>query len=198
MRGKPLEFSWGAHVDAFFGDLTFTAMSDLDTVATHYGIPADAVLHLLEALRRGGGHQAQFNHPALGGMGQWNAGGMLMIGDMFNDALKAKVAALCADLASLVGQTGGELQGTSEDAWWPAKLGSPASAGSQNGVRYAVFPGQRRLAIQAGDGARVALYDTGEHRISGVSQQQSTGRDLTFTSQLGVLRTGDLSVVGSN
>ena len=68
-------------------------------------------------------------------------------------------------------------------AWWPQELGRPASAGSQNGMRYAFFPGPRRLLIEQ-DG-RLATYDSGEHRISGVSQLQGEGRSLAFTSQDG-------------
>jgi hypothetical protein len=44
----------------------------------------------------------QFSHPELGGPGQWPHGGMTMIGEMFNDALKTKVKQLCAELASLL------------------------------------------------------------------------------------------------
>ena len=54
---------------------------------------------LQEALHRGGGRQAQFSHADLGGMGQWSAGGMTQVGDMFNTALKDKVNALCGELA---------------------------------------------------------------------------------------------------
>jgi hypothetical protein len=48
------------------------------------------------ALQRSGGGQAQFGHPDLGGMGQWMPG-MLMIGDMFNSGLKARVDSLFQD-----------------------------------------------------------------------------------------------------
>jgi hypothetical protein len=42
-----------------------------------------------------------------------------------------------------------------------------------------------RLAVDTGDG-KVQLYDTGDHRISGVQQHQSgSARKLTFTSQHG-------------
>ena len=51
-------------------------------------------------------------------------------------------------------------------------------------MRYAFFPEQRRLAIEQ-DG-KVTQYDTGEHRISGVSQQQSGAGGLPrFSSQEG-------------
>jgi hypothetical protein len=60
-------------------------------------------------------------------------------------------------------------------------------------MRYACFPDTHRVAIeQAG---QVTLYDSGEHRISGVSQQQSGTQDLTFSSQNGTIRASDLPVV---
>ena len=61
-------------------------------------------------------------------------------------------------------------------------------------MRYACFPDARRVATeQAGV---VTLYDSGEHRIHGVSQAQGGGRSLLFTSQLGTVRAEDLPVVG--
>jgi hypothetical protein len=77
--------------------------------------------------------------------------------------------------------------------WWPDDLGAPASTGAQNDIRYAFFPAARRLAIQIG--GRTTLYDSGDHRISGVSQQQRGDASLTFTSQHGVVRVADLPVV---
>lgn len=70
--------------------------------------------------------------------------------------------------------------------WWPEELGeSPSSAGGQNEARYAFFRDQRRLAVDQGEG-KVEVYDTGDHRISGVQQHQgSSGRTVTFTSQHG-------------
>jgi hypothetical protein len=85
---------------------------------------------------------------------------------------------------------------TNPGSWWPAELGAPASTGAQNDLRYACFPANRRLAIQLG-GGEVAVYDTGDHQISGFSQQQSGDASLTFTSQHGLVRVSDLPrVVG--
>lgn len=199
-------------------------MPDLDAIAARHGVGPDAVRHLLDALARGHGRMAQFNHPDLGGMGQWSAGGMTMIGDMFNSGLKARVVALCDELAPLAtgrlaegpgfqtqgfaGQgfsgQGFSGQGLSSQgfsgpgfggSWWPDGLGQPASSGSQNDVRYAFFPGSRRLAIETG--GRVTLYDTGDHQIGGVSQQQGSSHSLSFTSQYGPVRLEELPVVGS-
>ena len=170
-------------------------------IARRHDVSEDAVLALVRALERGGGEQAQFSHPDLGGMGQWSSRGMIMIGDMFNTALKARVDALCTDLSVLVregafaelGTRGGAAQ--EGGAWWPSDCGTPSSSGSQNDMRYAYFPEARRLAIER-DG-RVALYDTGDHRIGGVSQQQGGGHDLSFTSQLGTIRLHDLAPADS-
>jgi hypothetical protein len=72
------------------------------------------------------------------------------------------------------------------ERWWPKELGdNPNSAGGQNETRYAFFAEKKRLAVDTGDG-KIQLYDTGDHRISGVQQHQSgNGRKVTFTSQHG-------------
>ena len=72
------------------------------------------------------------------------------------------------------------------DRWWPEELGeNPNSAGGQNETRYAFFGEKRRLVVDTGDG-KAQMYDTGDHQISGVQQQQSgQGRKVTFTSQHG-------------
>ncbi len=78
-------------------------------------------------------------------------------------------------------------------SWWPAELGAPASTGAQNDMRYAWFPGPRRVAIA--HGGEVRVYDSGEHDISGFSQQQGGDRSLTLTSQFGVVRLSELPLV---
>src|ERR1700710_2836961 len=59
-----------------------------------------AVAVMRAAIAAGRGRMAQFDHPEFGGPGQWMRHGMLMIGDMGNDVLRAKVAALCERLAA--------------------------------------------------------------------------------------------------
>lgn len=157
----------------------------LQKVADRHGVSLDAVRHLVRALERGHGRMAQFDHPDLGGMGQWTAGGMTMVGRLFDDGLRARVAALCSELATTLPAEGfasrmsaGRPAGAGE--WWPGDLGHPAATGSQNGLRYAYFPGRRRLAVE--EGAGVTVYDTGEHVISGVSQANGL---LSFTGSAG-------------
>lgn len=72
------------------------------------------------------------------------------------------------------------------DRWWPQELGEqPNSAGGQNEMRYAFFSGKQRMAVDSRNG-KVQVYDTGDHRIAGVAQNQSGGaRKVTFTRQHG-------------
>ena len=190
-------------------------------LAQRYGVSTDAVITLLMALRAGHGTMAQFQHPELGGPGQWMHGGMTMVSDLFNHVLKAQVDGICTELSRLLAQQVDVLQPVSHQApsqsqgggapsapevslfapptsnttgpWWPAALGRPSSTGAQDHIRYAYFPAARRLAIDSH--GHVTVYDTLEHQISGVSQQQSAGASLTFTSQLGVVQLASLPVV---
>lgn len=78
--------------------------------------------------------------------------------------------------------------------WWPPHLGQPNSSGSQNNLHYAYFADARRLAIN--DDGFIYLYDTGDHWISGVSQQQSNNqRSIAFTSQYGNVDVSKLTLV---
>jgi hypothetical protein len=178
-------------------EMTTEGRRVVDELAHRHGVSSTAVQALLTALAEGGGTQAQFNHPELGGAGQWMAGGMLMIGDMFNQGLKARVDALCGELSRRLRTEAllvpAEPTPAPRASAWPAALGVPASSGAQGDVRYAYFPGPRRLVLERG--GHVTTYDTGEHRISGVSQQQGPASSLTFVSQLGPVRLDDLSVV---
>jgi hypothetical protein len=172
----------------------------ISRVSIRHSVSADAVRTILRALRSGGGTMAQFSHPDFGGMSQWSPG-MTMVEDMFNNGLKAKLDAVCTELAAYVAETPptdrGEGGGVSYRSarrasnWWPANLGTPSAVGAQNDLRYAVFP--RRLAIKDGD--HVEIYDTGNHRIFGVAQAQSADQTLAFTSQDGLVRVKDLPKV---
>ena len=61
------------------------------------------------------------------------------------------------------------MKGVEVDA--PAEWGQPSSSGGQNGVQYAFFPDARRLVVVR-DGNRT-VYDTADHHITGVAQDQS-------------------------
>ena len=101
---------------------------------------------------------AQFHHPELGGSGQWMRGGMLTLGDMWNDELKGRVNRVLSELTELlekkpVKQSEPDFPSLRKSApdWWGENLGKPSASGSQNSVRYAFFPTTRRLAILDGD-----------------------------------------------
>lgn len=164
--------------------------------AERHGVSPEAAAEMLRALAVGHGNQAQFSHPELGGMGQWSRGGMLMIGDMFNNALKARVDALANDLAFQLGgvevlrRAEGTGFGFASGPAWPAEFGSPSSSGAQNDMRYAFFPETRRLAIVRG--GEMEVYDSGEHRITGAGQQQGGGQTLSFSTPAGPVSLSDL------
>ena len=181
-------------------ELTREGRALVDDLARRHGLSPDAVATFLRALVIGQGRMAQFDHPALGGMGQWAPGGMVMVGDMFNHALKAKVDALGHELAAALRQgglveapAGWQAQSQGGGAWWPAELGAPASTGAQNETAYAFFPATRRLAVLRQ--GRVTVYDTADHRIGGFSQQQAGMSSFGFTSQHGPVALSALKVV---
>jgi hypothetical protein len=101
--------------------------SKVAEIARRHGVSENTAMALLDAIRQGGGTMARFDLPELGGSGQWMQGGMVMVGNMFDNDLKARVAALCADLAGLGdGASGSRSAGSGN--WWPVDLGSPDSA----------------------------------------------------------------------
>ena len=79
------------------------------------------------------------------------------------------------------------------EKWWPEELGQPSASGSQNGMRYAFFPDKQRLLIEQ-DGT-LTTYDSGDHRISGVSQGGGQGQSPAFTSQNGSVKLDELKQV---
>ena len=175
--------------------LTQTGQNLVNDVARRYNLSVDAVVHMLVAVNNGGGSMAQFNCPELGGGGQWMRGGMTMVGDMFNNGLKNTVDNLCNELANILANNQvfpvipAGTPGSSQ--WWPMDLGSPFSSGSQNNIRYAVFP--QRLAVELN--GQVTVYDTLDHNIGGVSQQQGGDTSLTFSSQYGTVAVSSLPII---
>jgi hypothetical protein len=176
-------------------NLTPAGHNIINDLAHRYRLSPDAVLHMLIAVNNGGGTMAQFSSPELGGSGQWMRGGMTMVGDMFNHGLKATVDNLCNELSNSLANTqmfppapAGSGHG---NQWWPGDLGIPFSSGAQNHIRYAIF--DRRLAVEL-DG-QVTVYDTLNHNIGGVSQQQGSDVSLTFSSQFGSVPVDSLPVL---
>jgi hypothetical protein len=176
----------------------------VSALAARYAMGVDAVKLMLDAVARGGGTMAQFNLPEFGGSGQWMRGGMIMVGDMFNNSMKATVDNLCNELSGLLASqatlfaplpqapTPGDAEAvkswsSSPGAWWPLELGYPAATGAQNNERYAYFPKIRRLAVEYG--GRVEVYDTTGYEIRGFAQQQqNSSGGIAFMTQRGVVR----------
>lgn len=190
----------------------------VSTLAARTGFSGEAVTHMLIAVHNGNGTMAQFSHPEFGGSGQWMRGGMVMLGDLFNNQLKSRVDALANEIANAIAGTPGDTHSGSSQSqwqgegplvkpfssspffnveaasnWYPAELGTPSSSGSQNTTKYAYFADKRRLAVDTnGD---VWVYDTLDHQISGFSQQQGGVAKLGFTSQHGLVDLKTLPVV---
>jgi Short C-terminal domain len=86
-----------------------------------------------------------------------------------------------------------EPPGRASGQWWPAELGLPNGSGAQNQVRYAYFNPSHRLAVELN--GHVTVYDSLDHQIGGVSQQQGGGGSITFTSQYGTVSVSSLPVI---
>lgn len=190
--------------------LTSQGQQKVNDIAQRHDVSTDAVMVLLRALLKGHETMAQFDHPELGGKGQWMQGGMTMVGDMFNDSLKATVNDICVELARLLAtpaflvtsqasepekMSSIPLASTTTHPWWPLQWGNPTTMGMQNNIRYAYFPTHKRLVIEI-DGQQT-IFNTLEHQISGVSQQQSVGGSLAFTSQQGTIDIFSLPIVSN-
>jgi len=203
--------------------LTQEGRQIVNDLSQRYGFSPDAVTHMLFAVLNGNGSMAQFSHPEFAGSGQWMQGGMLMLGDMFNNALKGSVDALCSEISEILtnhpgllrsgsfqsqSQSGGGQQNQAAGTpmgdsslfvpdpaahWWPRELGSPSATGSQNNVRYAYFANGCRLAVETN--GQLWVYDTLDHQIGGFSQQQGMGGSILFTSQYGTVNLSVLPLV---
>ncbi|MFN8343895.1 MAG: hypothetical protein U0X91_02770 [Spirosomataceae bacterium] len=165
-------------------------MNKIQEIASKYQVSEGTVRALLEGLKAAGGRQVQFNISELGGMGQWQSG-MVMIGDMFNHGLKAKVSELCSELATLSQHTEEEMpekKGTK-----PAVASKPAATfkGSQNGSHYTYYAKDNLLEVE--EGGRTVKYDTSGYALSGVQQSQSNDtKSLSFSYPGGTVRLKDL------
>jgi hypothetical protein len=168
-------------------------------IAARYLVPEEKVREIHRQLQANHATQCQFECSELGGPVQWMPG-MVMTSRWDDHALRARVDGLCSELCAIV--RGSETAAPAAfkrdadappaasrvdlpagESWWPAALGQPSSSGAQNGVRYAYFPDKQRLLLQ--QGARIDAYDTGEHRLTGVSQQQGHSRSITFSTPEG-------------
>ena len=188
-------------MNAIFTDASF---QNMNSIANRYGISTNAVTDLTHTLMMSNGTMAQFNIFELGGGGQWMQGGMTMVGDMFNNQLKATVDGLCGELSNLIQQGAIQykpipkvqnqngIQSNFDGNWW-GDLGFPNSTGSQNNTSYAIFSNIGRLAIQ--QNGKVTIFNTLDHQIGGVGQQQGGNYSVSFTSQFGNVDLNTLPIV---
>lgn len=204
--------------------LTPEGQQIINNIAQRTHFSPDAVFSLLLSVINGNGSMAQFNHPEFGGSGQWMRGGMIMLGDMFNNGLKNSVSNLCQELANLIANQpnlvqsgsfqsqsqGNQQQQNNSGATSPVSLFVPPPAGSSGnwwpaGLQFPNSTGAQnnmRYAYFATirrlaieANGRVTLYDTLDHQIGGFSQQQSGGSSITFTSQYGLVDVNTLPVI---
>lgn len=168
----------------------------LAEIASQHGVSVETVQALWEGLRKSGGNLVQFNIPELGGMGQWMPG-MVMVGKMGDHALKAKVDALCSQLAGVAGvepEAEAAPRISSTEHWWPESYGAPGSTGGQNATRYAYFAGKNRLLVE--QEGKVTAYDTTGYTVYGTGQQQGGGTGaLTLSTDKGPILLDRLTVV---
>ncbi len=191
------EVSFRLNLGSPMAQLSPIGVSAVQDIAQRHGFSFDAVQSMLTSVINGNGSMAQFSHYEFGGSGQWMQGGMTMIGDMFNNYLKGRVDNLCAELSRLsYNQPGLFVEVAAQPNWWGPDLKFPNTSGGQNGMRYAYFAQAHRLAIESN--GQVIVYDTLDHNIGGVSQQQSGGYSVTFSSQYGYVDLSRLPVVSIN
>ncbi|MFM7548045.1 MAG: SHOCT domain-containing protein [Cyanobacteriota bacterium] len=127
-----------------------------EDLGQRHGFSSAAVVQLMQAMLRSGGGMVQFNHPELGGSGQWMAGGMVMIGDMFNNGLKARVDGLCRDVSTVLASqplAGAALVGSMQQqsgGSWQQQSSTPPTA--------AAWPAAGAASEQRGPSAAAPLF----------------------------------------
>jgi hypothetical protein len=163
----------------------------LQTLADRHGFSLGAITMLWTGLRACQGQQVQFNHPELGGLGQWQPG-QVMIGDMSNSTLKARVELACTELAQLACQVPPPPLLDN----FIALYGEARLSGVQNGLRYAYFPQHKLLVVQQGE--QVRKFSTAGYELFGVGQaSQGQGQPtLRFSTNRGYIDYDELPLAG--
>ena len=190
--------------------LTSEGLRVVTDLSKRHGFSVDAITHLLLAMVNGNGTMAQFNHPEFTGSGQWMQGGMIMLGDMFNNTMKGRVNHLCQMISTTLVEQPGILFDNNRNlskatqasdftmggvSWWPSEFGSPNATGSQNNMRYAYFSSIRRLVVETN--LLISVYDTRDHQINGIAQQQGMDSSIVFSSQNGSVRLESLLLIST-
>lgn len=199
----------------------------LTELTQKYQLSEHAIMVLLQALIKGNGKMAQFNHPELGGIGQWLPGGMTMISDISNSHLKMVIDNLCGELVILIKNN--YFNPIKADEGLINQGSNQQQQQSQNNINKnetveanlfnlgTWWPTELGTPTLSGDQnnllyayfankqrlvlknqAEIYVYDTLHHHISGVSQQQSSsGQLLIFTSQVGTFAVSDLPQIAA-
>ena len=197
-------------------------------LASRYGVSTDGVIHMMVAVRNGGGTMAQFSHPDFGGSGQWMSGGMTMVSDLFNNQLKSLVDNICSEISrrqldAQGGMFGGSSQSQSQSGSGGQSQHSGGNFQENAGSLFVPDPQARWWPAELGTpaatgsqnnlsygyfpnsrrlavktGSDVWVYDTGDHQIGGFGQQQGGGSSISFSSQLGTVPLSRLPVISKN
>lgn len=129
--------------------LTPEGQQIINNIAQRTNFSPDAVFSMLQSVINGNGSMAQFSHPEFGGSGQWMRGGMIMLGDMFNNGLKNSVSNLCQELANLIanqpnliqsGSFQSQSQGNQQQGNYGGNQQSQNNSGSTGAVSLFVPP----------------------------------------------------------
>lgn len=123
--------------------LTPEGQQIINNIAQRTNFSPDAVFSMLQSVINGNGSMAQFSHPEFGGSGQWMRGGMIMLGDMFNNGLKNSVSNLCQELANLIANQpnliqSGSFQSQSQGNQQQGNYGGNQQSQNNSGVTGAV------------------------------------------------------------
>lgn len=169
-------------------------MKQFKEIASKFDVSESTVKQIFDSLERTGGRQAQFNIAELGGMGQWQFGGMMMIGDMFNNTLKAKVASICEAVADLVINMPKDEKAKEKNSKKDTDTRKASMKGSQNDIHYAFYPSEKVLEITKN--GKTKKYHTKDYQLSGVQQSQDgSGKKLSFSHPNGTVSVSDLKEI---
>ena len=143
----------------------------VEDLAQRHRFSAEAVTAMLMAVVAGGGSKAQFDHPEFGGMGQWSQGGMTMIGDMFNNALKARVDGLCAELVGLLARQ----PLTPQPMGGQARAASPPTAAGERSACSCRSPAVHPVLVAGRPRSAVLHRAAKRHPLCRVSRRPQAG-----------------------
>jgi len=174
----------------------------IQSVASRYLVDERVVRRLYDQLKGSCATACSFDIPELGGAGEWSPGHVTGAPGA-DHSLRMRIDGLCSELAALIqgsetsapealtrkphsAPASGRVDMPAGDSWWPASFGTPAASGDRFGMRYAFFPGARRLLIQ--QGARIDSHDTREYQVKGVAEMSGGTSELSFETDKGAVK----------